>query len=140
MKRFKVIVFVSLLSAAASAFAEDAAKVEVDAAGTATVTQLKVPLSSYMSKEAKKAFIETAQKPIGPAWRDSGAPIDKLRTLDEAELKPQVDRAMALYPVNVENRQLAGVPTRVITPKGGITPQTGRGQAASPVRRAMMWT
>jgi len=124
MKRLKIILFVSLLSTAATAaFAEDAAKVEVDAAGTATVTQLKVPLSSYMSEEAKKAFIETAQKPIDPAWMDSNAPIDKLRTLDEAELKPQVDRAMTLYPVNVENRQLAGVPTRVITPKSGIAPR-----------------
>lgn len=96
------------------------APVTVDSTGTVTVRDLAVPLSSFMSAEARKAFLDMAQKPLQPEWMNPDASIATLRALDEADLKPVVARARARYDVKIVDRQIGNVPTREISPAAGV--------------------
>lgn len=94
--------------------------VKIDENGTVRIPTFEVPLSSYMSAEAKKAFIEAARAPHDPEWEEFDAPIAKLRELDDRDSRDLVERAKARYPVNIVEGSLANVHTRVITPKEGV--------------------
>ncbi|MEO8721932.1 MAG: alpha/beta hydrolase fold domain-containing protein [Sphingobium sp.] len=97
------------------------APVTVDSSGTVTVKELAVPLSSNMSEEARKAFLDMAQKPFQPEWMNPDSQIDILRALDEADLKPVVAKARARYDVKIVDRQIGNVSTREVTPAAGVT-------------------
>lgn len=105
------------------AMAQEAPQGEVDPSGIVRIPQLTVPLSSYMSEQAKQAFIAYTRRPMNPLWSDLNAPIDKLRELDEAELQQSVERVKARYAVDIVERRIAGVRTRVVTPKAGVAPR-----------------
>jgi len=97
------------------------AKVLIDETGTVHIPAFAVPLSSYMSDQAKQAFIKAAAaRSSDTEWKSLS--IEKFRDLGESELQKYVDRARELYPVKIEERRLAGVRTRVVEPKDGITP------------------
>src|SRR5204863_3682588 len=90
----------------------------VDADGVAHVPAMSVPPSRFMSPEARSRFIKlfSNPEPSPPA----GADIRLVREHDERKNAPFVARAQALYPVNIEERVIGGVRTRVITPKAGV--------------------
>ncbi len=90
----------------------------VDADGVAHVPAMSVPPSRFMSPEARSKFIKlfSNPEPSPPA----GADIRLVREHDERKNAPFVARAQALYPVNIEERVIGGVRTRVITPKAGV--------------------
>ena len=111
----------ALVAAATAPTQAQTGSVAVDPSGTVTVRELAVPLSSYMSEEARKAFIDMAQKPFQPEWMAPDAPIDTLRALDEADLKPVVARARARYDVTIVDRKIGDIPTRDVTPGAGVT-------------------
>lgn len=81
----------------------------IDADGTAHVTRV-VPVPATVSPEAKKVL----------ARRISDAPVQVI--LEERRAKTDAWQARAgaesrkLYPVNIEDQRIAGVPTRVVTP------------------------
>jgi monoterpene epsilon-lactone hydrolase len=93
--------------------------VSIDKDGTVHVPALTVPLSSYMSEQAKHAFIEAARQPADAEWPT--ATISEIRASGDAALKKFLERARILYPVSIEDRNIAGVPTRVVTPKDGVS-------------------
>ena len=93
----------------------------IDEAGTVHAPAFDVPLSAYMSDQAKQAFIKAAaqaQSSPGTDWQSLS--ISKIRALGDSELQKSVDRAKVLYPVSIEERKFGGVPAKVITPKGGV--------------------
>ena len=59
--------------------------------------ELEVPLSSYMSPQAKQAFIAATHAPHEPEWDDVNASITRLRELDETDSKELVERAEARF-------------------------------------------
>ena len=87
--------------------------------GTIIIPSVAVPLSSYMSPEAKRRFLEQVseartKEPISPDLDIVGQ-----RAWVDAWYRQKVERATELYPVNIEERRLAGVRVHVVTPKGG---------------------
>lgn len=106
-------------------------KPSIDADGTVHIPAFAVPLSSYMSEEAKKRFIEIAeeakkrgidqaQKPPAKGSSSPASPCPGRERLDNWH-RSFIERATAVYPVNIEEQKIAGVRTDVVTPKGGVS-------------------
>ena len=103
-------------------------KVEVDPNGVVHIASMGVPLSGFITPEAQK--IETAQiashgwpGPSGPVT-GPGPVIDNWRReMDQKIFIPALERQKAVYPVNIEEKTIAGVKTNVVTPKDGIAPK-----------------
>jgi acetyl esterase/lipase len=104
------------------------AKVTADADGTVHVTDFAVPLSGFISPEAKK--IEAGQiaghgwpLPSGPVT-GPGPVIDNWRkAMDDQIFTPALERQKAAYAVDIRDETIAGVKTNVVTPKDGIAPK-----------------
>jgi acetyl esterase/lipase len=105
--------------AAGPASAEGPAKPSYGADGTVHVPAFDLPPSGYMSKEAV-ALLKSHAGPAKPA-----TPLDKdivaERRAMEAMIVPVVKATLARYPVDIVEQSIAGVHTRVVTPKGGVT-------------------
>jgi monoterpene epsilon-lactone hydrolase len=105
----------ALLSCASLAAAQPPG---VDSQGNATVAGFSVPYSTYASPQARRMFQRVLDEgrhapPLAGPIAASRAYYDRINT-DRAE------RMRRLYPVRVEQRTIAGVPTQVVTPAQGI--------------------
>ncbi|MBI4166453.1 MAG: alpha/beta hydrolase fold domain-containing protein [Acidobacteria bacterium] len=98
---------------------QSAPMVSVDKDGTVHLPAFEVPLSSYMSEQAKQAYIDQALQP--PLVMDPRVPISKAREVVDNYYRPLVERGKGLYPVNIEEQKFAGVRTDVVTPKEGVS-------------------
>jgi monoterpene epsilon-lactone hydrolase len=112
--------FLWMLLLAQSLPAAEPQRSSVDGDGTVHMPAFAVPLSRYMSEQAKRQFVEEALKP--PAM-DSGpnVPIAKMRAQVDDYYRPLVERAEALYPVNISEEKIGGVATQIVTPKSGVS-------------------
>lgn len=108
------------LSLAAPLAAEDApapaARPAFDTNGTVHVPAFDLPPSPFLSPEALAAQKMRARMP-GPMPR-SDIPVDLMRKRLAAFLAPQVVSTQKLYPVDIVEGTVAGIPVRTITPKG----------------------
>ncbi|OOG59059.1 alpha/beta hydrolase [Rhodanobacter sp. B05] len=105
----------ALLSCASLAAAQPPG---VDSQGSATVAGFAVPYSTYASPQAHRMFQRVLDEgrhapPLTGPIAASRAYYDRINT-DRAE------RMRRLYPVRIEQRTIAGVPTQVVTPAQGI--------------------
>ena len=99
-----------LLPAQANPPSQDSATFDAD--GTAHITRV-VPMPTTISPEAQKWLASLTQKKSGPeTLAERRTRTDIWRAQDSAE-------ARKLYPVNVEEANIAGVRTDIITPIGG---------------------
>jgi acetyl esterase/lipase len=89
------------------AFAED---------GTVHVPAFDLPPSELSSREARAAQATRAKMPGGAP--PTNLDIAVIRRGLESMLAPQVARMKEVYPVDIVEQQIAGVPTRIVTPKG----------------------
>lgn len=119
---FTVILGVAFASEATSA--DELTGPEIDADGTVHIPALAVPLSSYMSAEAKMRFLEGVEKRHKEAATDRTTPnpISKVRESVDDMMRPKVERAKGTYPVTIEEQRIGGVRTHVITPTDGVSP------------------
>jgi acetyl esterase/lipase len=98
-----------LLTAQSNPAAQDSATFDPD--GTAHLARV-VPMPSTISPEAQKWLASLTQKKSGPeTLAERRARTDIWRVQDSAE-------ARKIYPVNVEETNIAGVRTDIITPIG----------------------
>ncbi len=105
------------LSTTASLRAEDKpAKPVFDADGTVHVPAFDLPPSVFLSEEALAQAKMRSGMPGGAP--SVNADITLVRRGLEAALAPQVAKMRETYLVDVADQTIAGVPTRVITPKG----------------------
>lgn len=95
-------------------------QVAIDSEGTVTLRDVSVPLSSYMSEEAREAFLAAVNRTFQPEWADPDAPIEKLRALDEADIAPVVAKVRSKYAVTIVDQEIGGVSVREISPKTGV--------------------
>ncbi|HET9644586.1 MAG TPA: alpha/beta hydrolase fold domain-containing protein [Burkholderiaceae bacterium] len=100
-----------------SAIAEDE-HIQVDPDGTVHLPPRIIPLSNYLSPEARDFMIKRLSRKL-PSEPD----IAKLRAWVEKELQPWVDLAKERYPSEIVRTKIAGVPVYDITPHAGIKPR-----------------
>jgi epsilon-lactone hydrolase len=104
-----------LAAQSSSAAPQDSATFDSD--GTAHITRV-VPMPSTISPEAQKWLASLTQRKSGPeTLAERRARTDAWRAQDSAE-------ARKIYPVNVEETNIAGVRTDIITPLA--TPELNR--------------
>ncbi|MBW8833269.1 MAG: alpha/beta hydrolase fold domain-containing protein [Burkholderiales bacterium] len=106
--------FCGLCSTAVSAQAD---RVTADADGTVHVPARQVPLSNYLSPEARDFMIRRLTTPIPPAAAD----IVQARASVETTLAPLVSAAQERYPARVLRTTLGGVPVLDVSPRAGIS-------------------
>lgn len=98
--------------------AQAESKIRVDKDGTIHLPAFAVPLSSYMSKKARQTFIEQA---FHPPRIDSSGSISKTREdVNKNFYGPRLERAKAIYPVDIKEDKMAGVRVDVIKPRDGV--------------------
>jgi epsilon-lactone hydrolase len=101
----------------ASLRAEDTpARPRFEPDGTVHVPAFDLPPSALISKEAQQAQKMRAQMPSGGMPSTVGD-IAVVRKGLEAMMAPQVVATRKQYPVDVVDQMIAGVPTRIVTPK-----------------------
>jgi epsilon-lactone hydrolase len=83
--------------------------------GTVRVPAFELPPSSLISNEALEAQKMRARRPGGAP--PASADIGEARKGLEAMLAPQVAGMRKLFSVDVVDQTIAGVPTRIVTPK-----------------------
>jgi acetyl esterase/lipase len=86
-----------------------------DPNGTVHVPAFDLPPSTLISKEALEAQAMRARMPGGAP--SSSGDIAAVRKGLEAMLAPQVSSMRKQYPVDVVEQTIAGIPTRIVTPK-----------------------
>ena len=119
MSRMTLIITALLASAVGvtAARAADAPARPVFAAdGTVHVPAFDLPPSSLISPEALAA--QKARARTSGGVPPSDIPVDQMRKGLTMMLAPQVSALQAGYPVDISEELIAGVPTRVFTPKG----------------------
>ena len=84
--------------------------------GTTHVPAFDLPASELSSPEARAAQASRARMAGGAP--PSNIPVDVMRRGLEAMLAPQVAEMRKVYPVDVADQTIGGVPTRVVTPRG----------------------
>lgn len=87
-----------------------------DEAGVVHVPAFELPPSELMSPEAREFQKRRAKMPRDLPTMEPD--IAKSRKALEAMLAPQVALMLKAYPVDVAETAIAGVPTRIVTPKG----------------------
>jgi epsilon-lactone hydrolase len=103
---------------------------EVQEDGTVRVPQFDLPLSAALSSEAK-ALLSMALRKALPITIPSAADfntesefkpvVDAFRkSLDEGLARPQSERLLARFPVQVASGRLGGVPVETFTPLEGV--------------------
>jgi len=95
----------------------DPGRVIVDPDGVVHVPPFALPLSPYMSDEAKRAFVEMARKE-----GDAGSPSDivAFRKAIEHMYAPVLARTQARYRVTIRETTIGGVHVYDVTPATGV--------------------
>lgn len=93
----------------------------VDAQGVAHVAPLTVPPSSFMSPEARAAFIklQTGESEAPPIKGN----IEVIRAFYDRYNEALDVRAKKRYPVEITREVMNGVRTEVVIPSGGVAPE-----------------
>ncbi len=111
------LALIALAATSAGLRADDKpAKPVFDQNGTVHVPAFDLPPSVLSSAEARAAQAMRSRMPGGAPPND--IPVDVMRRGLETMLSPQVEAMKQVYPVDIADLTIAGVPSRVITPKG----------------------
>lgn len=113
-----VLVLAAGISVSVSTADTPAGRSQVDAEGMTRLPATTIPLSSFMSAEAREKFIKLFAHPEPSP--PPGADIRVVREFDEHKNAAYLARAKALYAVTIEQRVIGGVRVKVITPKAGV--------------------
>jgi epsilon-lactone hydrolase len=95
----------------------------VDPDGTAHVSGLLVPPSSYASEQARDAWLRSAQSPPGPGLSQG---VAVARAYYGRYNDALVARMKILYPVNIQASTLGGIHVEIITPQEAVAPRNRR--------------
>jgi len=118
-----VRLIISVLALCATTSGLDLARAQtaprVDPDGTLHLPAMTVPLSNFLSPEAKAIVAQRLNNPDPVAGQD----ITKFRAEMDVRLQPLLDRQRTLYPVGVEKRDIGGVTVYAVTPRVGLAPK-----------------
>lgn len=91
-----------------------------DSGGTVRVPAFELPLSVYMSTEARKSLLQQLHAQPFDLRAVPAEKIAALRKTMSAQLPPLLKHFQEQYRVNVSQTMMAGIRTHVITPKDGV--------------------
>ena len=98
-----------------------AASRTVDPDGTIHVQTVAIPPSAVLSDEARKALQRPTEGPGAAQPSPANAmSMAERRVAMNNDLQPRVQHMRDLYPVDIEETTIDGIPVAIITPKGGI--------------------
>lgn len=118
-------IFIILAAAGFTASAQEPAK-RWAPDGTVTLDVRDVPMSEYVSNEFRDAYLDQQEliTTSGPATPELDAPKsawDKYDAeVDRVIVEPTLNWALANYPVDVVDTNMAGVHVGIVTPRGGV--------------------
>lgn len=94
----------------------------VESDGTVNIPPFSVPLSQYMSEQAKASFIQGIERSLNQSSIDENDPdyIKKKRRILDGYMNIAVERLKRRYPVEIEALTIAGVNVQEITPVLGV--------------------
>jgi len=98
-----------------------AAPEDISPDGTVLIRELSVPLSSYLSPEARSYMIHLLRDhPFfgGPSATED---IKGYRARQDEIMNGFLGQIRERYPVNVEEKRIAGIYTQIVTPKDGVS-------------------
>lgn len=101
---------------------KDSGAVVVADDGTIEMPSFSIPLSEYMSEEAKAKFLDARKHGMRVPAIDKDAPdsVLKARSAYDQLVRPTLARAQQRYPVKIESRDIGGVRAHVIEPEAGV--------------------
>ena len=102
------------------AVAQETEKPHVADDGTITGALPPVPLSNFLSADAKGQFAERLQMSGLPSTADG---IEAARDFSDQIAKKSLDRWLEIYPADIDETSINGVAVDIVTPKGGVRPR-----------------
>jgi monoterpene epsilon-lactone hydrolase len=96
---------------------------EVDPDGTLHISDVSVPLSSFLSPEARSYMLHLLRDKPFSGGPSAAQDIKGYRARQDEIMNWFLKPIRARYPVNVEHKTIAGIYTDVVTPKDGIAPK-----------------
>jgi monoterpene epsilon-lactone hydrolase len=108
---------------ATTAFAQAAtSQPTVDAAGSVHATDITIPISNFLSPEAR-ADLEARLKGPSMVDRAKGGGMLALRAIADVDQQKLIERWQKIYPSDITTEAMGGVRTHTVTPKAGIAPE-----------------
>ena len=98
-------------------------EIEIDADGTIEIDGVSMPLPDLLSDGGKAVLMRTrpTEGPGAPVPLPSDiADMEKLRSVYNQNLQPNVDHMRDVFPVDIEETTINGISAAIITPKGGV--------------------
>lgn len=95
----------------------------VNADGSVTVENAVVPLSALLTDGGRKVLMRTrpTEGPGAPVPVPTGiADMAEVRRVYNENLQPYVNHMREVFPVDIEETTIAGIPAAIVTPKGGV--------------------
>ncbi|HEX5230224.1 MAG TPA: hypothetical protein VFW44_21075 [Bryobacteraceae bacterium] len=121
---------------------------DVDQDGTLHPKALSVPLSSFLSPEARAYMLHLLRDQPFAGGPTAAEDIKGYRARQDEIMNSFLTPMRERYPVTVEHKRIAGVYTDVVTPKDGIAPKNrnrillnvhGGGFVSGPEQR-LLWS
>lgn len=102
-----------------------------DAQGTMHVSRLAWPMSSLLSTEFRRFYVErvsalTSEAVALPTRTAPQSEWDRFDAWDESHNAKLLTRLLAQYPVTLSERRIAGVRAGVVMPRDGVSPENRR--------------
>jgi epsilon-lactone hydrolase len=88
--------------------------------GVVRIPAMGVPLSPYMSEEARQAFVRLSGPTADGAFDWDTASEDQRQAYVDNQFRLRAERAKAVYPIKISERTIGGVRAEIIEPKEGI--------------------
>ncbi|MBS0216542.1 MAG: alpha/beta hydrolase [Proteobacteria bacterium] len=121
--RHRLLSLLGVCLFAGAAHAQDAAP-KIDAAGTVSSPAVRIPFSSFASREALARFGQVFQE--GKTAPALGQSIQASREFYDRINTDRAERMKKLYPVEIVAQKFDGVPADVVTPKSGVDSRNAR--------------
>lgn len=126
MKRYLFLFVIAVFLSIANANAQRAGELRgeaVDPDGTLHVNHLSVPLSSFLSPEARSYMLHLLRDQPFAGGPSAAQDIKGYRARQDEIMNWFLQPIRARYSVNVEHKIIAGIYTDVVTPKDGVAPK-----------------
>ncbi|MGD0131784.1 MAG: alpha/beta hydrolase [Bryobacteraceae bacterium] len=94
-----------------------------DPDGTLHVQDLRVPLSSFLSPEARSYMLHLLRDQPFAGGPSAGQDIKAYRARQDEIMNWFLKPIRERYPVNVEHKTIAGIYADIVTPKDGVAPK-----------------